>query len=302
VRLSAPRKPPWRYAARTGRIERMGDPRAAAAPLATDSTISTPAAAPFFAVATGDGVHLVNRAHVLNARPRLRHAGTARPIVEVMLREARRPAVFAAGRTGHAGERRQSRAKSPTAPHRSAHLCPDGRKSPAGSGGQIDQQAETGIRLRRGNGLVRCESCPRLAGSPRDFGDSPVYAEKSPRRRLRSRSRPENEPANARRSNPARPRPHLPQKPSAAGSPEGAAGIRHRRRRRWWTVPYPRRATSRGEFGSLEFQAAEEQKLGKLLRASAVRSRSDLHLRVGESAAVPHPWRDQTPSPARRSA
>jgi len=104
-------------------------------------------------------------------------------------------------------------------------------------------------------------------------------------------------PANARRSTGgARARPC--HKAVCGGSPEGAAGIRHRRRRRCVDSPVSSPGDLPGEFGSSEFQAAE-QKLGKLLRALVQSSSSDLHLRVGEPRCSA-PMARSNASPARR--
>jgi len=150
--------------------------------------------------------------------------------------------------------------------------------APPEAADKIDQQSETEFDYAGANGLVRVRIVPeggRLTAvisavrrHPQEGGAMPVV--QSPGPETTASVRPH------KRLPPYADRP-FPGRREAACAGEGAAGIGHRRRANGGqSVSSP--GDLPGEFGSSEFQAAE-QKLGKLLRALVQSSSSDLHLR-----------------------
>ena len=157
--------------------------------------------------------------------------------------------------------------------------------APPEAADKIDQQSETEFDYAGANGLVRVRIVPeggRLTAvisavrRPSQEGDAmPVVQSPGPETTAR---RPAAQPASPM------PVPMSPAPSPAAG--KQAAPAKAPRASVIAAAPMVDSPVSSpgdlpGEFGSSEFQAAE-QKLGKLLRALVQSSSSDLHLRVGE--------------------
>jgi len=151
--------------------------------------------------------------------------------------------------------------------------------APPEAADKIDQQAETEFDYAAGNGLVRVRIVPEAGRLTAVISAIRRLTQEEVAAAAAQSSRPETtgkRPA----VNPAAPAPAPATKPSAAAAPKAprasviaAAPM--------VDSPVSSPGDLPGEFGSSEFQAAE-QKLGKLLRALVQSSSSDLHLRVGE--------------------
>jgi len=151
--------------------------------------------------------------------------------------------------------------------------------APPEAADKIDQQAETEFDYAAGNGLVRVRIVPEAGRLTAVISAIRRLTQEEVAAAAGQPSRPETtgkRPA----VNPAAPAPAPAAKPSAQAAPKAprasviaAAPM--------VDSPVSSPGDLPGEFGSSEFQAAE-QKLGKLLRALVQSSSSDLHLRVGE--------------------
>ncbi len=151
--------------------------------------------------------------------------------------------------------------------------------APPEAADKIDQQAETEFDYAAGNGLVRVRIVPEAGRLTAVISAIRRLTQEEVAAAAAQPSRPETtgkRPA----VNPAAPAPAPAAKPSAQAAPKAprasviaAAPM--------VDSPVSSPGDLPGEFGSSEFQAAE-QKLGKLLRALVQSSSSDLHLRVGE--------------------
>src|SRR5882724_5715588 len=151
--------------------------------------------------------------------------------------------------------------------------------APPEAADKIDQQAETEFDYAAGNGLVRVRIVPEAGRLTAVISAIRRLTQEEVAAAAAQPSRPETtgkRPA----VNPTAPAPAPAAKPSAQAAPKAprasviaAAPM--------VDSPVSSPGDLPGEFGSSEFQAAE-QKLGKLLRALVQSSSSDLHLRVGE--------------------
>src|SRR6266436_9367033 len=151
--------------------------------------------------------------------------------------------------------------------------------APPEAADKIDQQAETEFDYAAGNGLVRVRIVPEAGRLTAVISAIRRLTQEEVAAAAAQSSRPETtgkRPA----VNPAAPAPAPAAKPSAQAAPKAprasviaAAPM--------VDSPVSSPGDLPGEFGSSEFQAAE-QKLGKLLGALVQSSSSDLHLRVGE--------------------
>ena len=151
--------------------------------------------------------------------------------------------------------------------------------APPEAADKIDQQAETEFDYAAGNGLVRVRIVPEAGRLTAVISAIRRLTQEEVAAAAGQPSRPETtgkRPA----VNPAAPAPAPAAKPSAQAAPKAprasviaAAPM--------VDSPVSSPGDLPGEFGSSEFQAAE-QKLGKLLRGLVESSSSDLHLRVGE--------------------